>query len=135
MYRFRGAYLLKTTQWAGAKFDVDSHSRKAKTSQSEHSYSKNVQSSPGERRKLVGGHGGSVVLVAKPQGRCVDEITSEMSTVGHFPGGEKQIGRIEDAPQTQVTSFVMPQEEVSLLSLCGLGSALEEDISTSFART
>ena len=58
--------LLKTAKGAGAKFGADSHSREGKTDTSQHSNSKKVQNSPGDRRNLVGGHGRSVVLEAAP---------------------------------------------------------------------
>ena len=55
---------MKATKGAGAKFGADPHSRDGKTNTSQHSNSKEVQSTPGERRNLVGGHSGSAVFVA-----------------------------------------------------------------------
>ena len=79
------ASLLKTTKGAGVKLGTGFHSREEKTSTSQNSYSAKVQSSPGERRNLIGGHGEDAVLVAAPKGRYLNEITSAKSMEGHSP--------------------------------------------------
>jgi len=62
------AALLKTTKGAGAKFWCRFPYEKRRTNRSQQAHNKKVQSSPGERRNLGGGHGEALSLLKHSQG-------------------------------------------------------------------
>ena len=64
---------------AGELFGIDFNPRKGKTNTSQHFTDMDVQSSPGERRSLGGGHGKTQKVGQNPSGRFLNQIFSKLN--------------------------------------------------------